>query len=173
VQRAKKAEDIADRLCKELDAERVSAAAMQTQLQKAKANAAAVIRLYSGSLAQFGGSTSAPPSDGDVGVSLAWLKSHVSMLPEFVGGAVDFGALAAVNSFARLLLRGGCSHTEVVTKEEFSSPEDVSEASSGLRKSVRNFISSFWIRFGQAEAKKMAEARRAEVHIFCYALYVV
>jgi hypothetical protein len=95
------------------------------------------------------------------------------MLPEFVGGDVDFGALVVVNSFARLLRRGGYSHTEVVTKEEFSSLEDVGEASLGLRKSVRNFISSFWIRFGQAEANKMAEARRAVIHIFCYALYVV
>jgi len=64
---------------------------MHTRLQKAEAEAAAVIGLYSGSLAQFGGSTSAPPSGGDFGVSLAWLKSHISMLPEFVGGAIDFG----------------------------------------------------------------------------------
>ena len=170
VQRAEKAEDIADRLRKELDAERTSAAAVQTRMQKAEAEAAAIIGLYSGSLAQFGGSTSAPPTSGDVGVSLAWLRSHISMLPDFVGGAVDFGALAAVNSFARLLRCGGCSHAEAVGKEEFSSVEDLDEASSGLRKSVWNFVSSFWIRFGRAEAKKMAEARCAEVHIFLVTL---
>ena len=96
------------------------------------------------------------------------------MLPEFVGGAVDFGALAAVNSFTRLLHHGGCSHAEAVAKEEFSSAEDVVEATSSLRKSVRNFISLFWIRFGWAEEKKMPEARRAEVCIFfCYPLYTV
>jgi len=88
------------------------------------------------------------------------------MLPDFVGGAIDFGALAEVKSFAWLLHRGGCSHGKAVTKEGFSSAEDVCEATSGLRKSVRNFISSFWIRFGWAEAKKMAEARRAEVRFF-------
>ena len=143
VQRAKKAKDIADRLRKELDAERTSAAAVQTRMQKAEAEAAAVIGLYSGSLAQFGGSTSAPPPNGDVGASLAWLKSHISMLSDFVGGAVDFGALAAVSSFARLLRRGGCSHAEAVTKEEFASAEDVGEGTSSLRKSVRDFISSF------------------------------
>ena len=126
----------------------------------------AIIGLYSGSVARFGGSTSAPPSSGDVGACLAWLKSHISMLPDFVGGAVDFGALAAVSSFARLLRRGGCSHAEAVAKEEFASAVDVGEGTSSLRKSIRNFISSFWIRFGRAEAKKMAEARRAEVHIF-------
>ena len=71
VLRAEKAKDIADRLHKELDAECVSAAVMQTRLQKVEAEAVAVIGLYSGSLAQFGGSTSAPPFDGDVGVSLA------------------------------------------------------------------------------------------------------
>jgi hypothetical protein len=173
VQQAKKVEDIADRLRKELDAERASAAAMQTRLQKAEAEAAAVTGLYSGSLAQFGGSTSALSAGGDVGVSLAWLKSHISMLPEFVGGAVDFGALATVNSFARLLRRGGCCHVEVVAKEEFTLAEDVGEATSGLRTSVRNFINSFCIRFGRAEAKKMAEVRRAVVRIifFCYPLY--
>jgi hypothetical protein len=44
VQRAEKAEDIADHLRKELDAERVSAAAMQTQLQKVEAEAAMHLR---------------------------------------------------------------------------------------------------------------------------------
>ncbi|XP_021310427.1 uncharacterized protein LOC110433104 [Sorghum bicolor] len=162
VQRAEKAEDVADRLRKELDAERTSAAALQSRLQKAEVEAAAVVGLYTHSLAQFGGSTSAPPPSGDVGASLAWLKSHIRMLPDFVGGAVDFGALAAVSSFARLLRRGGCSHAEGVDKAEFATAEDVGEGTPGLRKFVRNFISSFWIRFGRAEAKKMAEARRAE-----------
>jgi len=166
VLRAEKAEDIADRLRKELDAERASAAAMQTRMQRAEAEAAAVVGLYTDSMAQFGGSTSAPPPNGDVGASLAWLKSHIRMLPDFVGGAVDFGALAAVSSFARLLRRGGCSHAEEVAKEEFALAEHVGEGTSSLRKSVRNFINSFWIRFGRAEAKKMAEARRAEVRIF-------
>jgi len=165
LQRAEKVEDIADRLCKELDAERASAAVMETCMQKAEAEAAAVVGLYTDSLAQFGGSTSAPPPSSDVGASLAWLKSHIRMLPDFVGGAVGFGALAAVSSFARLLRRGGCSHAEGVAKEEFVLAEDVGEGTSGLRKSVWNFISSFWIRFGRAEAKKMAEARRAEVHV--------
>ena len=171
VQRAEKADDITERLRKELDAEHVSVAAMQTRLQEAEA--VAVIGLYSGSLAQFGGSTSAPPSGGDVGVSLAWLKSHISMLPHFVGGAIDFRALAVVNSFARLLHRGGCSHAEAVAKEEFSSAADVGEATSSLLKSVRNFISSFWIRFGWVEAKNMAEARRAEVRLFFVVLWTL
>jgi hypothetical protein len=143
VQRAEKAEGIADRLRKELDAERTCAAMVQTRMQKAEEEAAAVIGLYSGSLAQFGGSTSAPPTSSDVGASLAWLKSHISMLPDFVGGVVDFGALVAVSSFARLLRRGGCSHAEEVAKEEFRSAEDVGEGISSLRKSIRNFINSF------------------------------
>ena len=164
LQRAEKAEDIADRLRKELDAERTSAAELQTRMQKAEAEAGAIVVLYTDSLARFGGSTSAPPASGDIGASLTWLKSHIRMLPDFVGGAVDFGALAAVSSFARLLRRGGCSHAEEVAKEEFGSAEDVGEGTSSLRKSVQNFISLFWIRFGRAEAKKMAEARHAEVH---------
>ena len=172
LQRAEKAEDIAERLRKELDAERTSAAELQTRIQKAEAEAAAIVGLYADSLAKFGGSTSAPPPGGDVGAALAWLKSHIRMLPDFVGGAVDFGALAAVSSFARLLRRGGCSHAEGVDKAEFATAEDVGEGTPGLRKSVRNFISSFWIRFGRAEAKKMAEARRAEVFFDLVFLFV-
>jgi len=54
-------------------------------MQKAEAEATAVVGLYADSLAQFGGSTSAPPPSDDVGASLAWLKSHIRMLPDFVG----------------------------------------------------------------------------------------
>ena len=93
VERAEKAEGIAGRLCEELDAERTSAAALQTRMRKAEEEAAAVVGLYSSSLAQFGGSMSARPPGGDIGASLAWLKSHIGMLSDFVGGAVDFGAL--------------------------------------------------------------------------------
>ena len=89
VQRAEKAEDVADRLRKELDAERTSAAALQSRLQKAEVEAAAVVGLYSHSLAQFGGSTSAPPPSGDVGASLAWLKSHIRMILIEGGGRVS------------------------------------------------------------------------------------
>ena len=65
------------------------------------------------------------------------------MLLDFVGGAVDFGALAVVSSFARLLRHEGCSHAEGVAKEEFAAAEDVGEGTSSVRKSIRNFISSF------------------------------
>jgi len=51
LQRAEKAEDIAEGLRKELDAERESAAAMQTRMQKAEAEAADVVGLYTNSLA--------------------------------------------------------------------------------------------------------------------------
>jgi len=84
LQRAEKAEGIAERLRKELDAERMSAAELQTHMQKAEAEAAAIVGLYADSLAKFGGSTSAPPPGGDVGAALAWLKSHIRMLPDFV-----------------------------------------------------------------------------------------
>jgi hypothetical protein len=88
MQRVEKAEDIAERLRKELDAERLSAAELQTRMQKAEAEAAAIVELYADSLAKFGGSTSAPPPSGDVGACLAWMKSHIRMLPDFVGGGL-------------------------------------------------------------------------------------
>jgi hypothetical protein len=36
--------------------------------------------------------------------------------------------------------------------------------SDSLQKSVHNFMSSFWVFFGQAAAKQMAEDHRVEVH---------
>ena len=169
VQWAEKADGIAARLQEELEAECTSIAAMQTRIKEAEVEATSVIGLYSNALAQFGSSTSAPLGCGDVGVCLAWVRSHVSKLPDFVGGAVDFGTVAADSTFGRLLRRGGCLHVEAVQKESFSSVAEVGEATFGLRKSVQNFISSFEARFGRAEARNMAEACHAEVRHGCLA----
>jgi hypothetical protein len=163
VQRAEKADEISRCLCEELEAEWRSTSVMQSWLKDAHEQTTAVVGLYSNALSQFGGSTSAPPRCGDVGVSLAWLRSHVSKLPDFVGGAVDVGALVAVSSFDRLLCRDEFSHIEALQKEIFSSVVDVGDATSSLGRSVWNFFGSFWARFVWSEARSIVEARRAEV----------
>jgi len=172
VQRATKAAEVSDRLREELATERESASSMRNRLKEAEVQASAIVGLYRDALGQFGGSTSAPPEGEDVAAILAWLKSHIIKLPDFVGGAVDFGALARVSFFACLLGHGGCTHVESMQKENIASASDVGESTSGVRRSVRDFISSFWAKFGWAEARSMAEAWRLEVcwfllHLVC------
>lgn len=54
-------------------------------------------------------------------------------------------------------------HAEGVRKEKLGGLADHGESSPELRKSIHNFIGSFWVNFGRAKAKQMAEDRRAEV----------
>jgi hypothetical protein len=67
---------------------------------------------------------------------LSWLKAHVEKLPDFVGGAVDFGALASAINFAKMLAQGGCTHTESIKKEKLSGPSDLGVTSPTLRRSI-------------------------------------
>ena len=103
-----------------------------------------------------------------------WLKSHIIKLPDFVEGAVDFGALAGVSSFAHVLRCKGCAHVVAIQKENINFAADVGESTSSVRRSVRNFISSFWAKFGWAEVRNMAEARRISrlVGLLLFLLYV-
>jgi hypothetical protein len=119
--------------------------------------------MFVAALGQFGGSTSDMPEEPITFNLLSWLKAHVKKLPAFVGGAADFGALAGGTNYVKMLARGGCIHTEIIKKEKLSGPFDLGETSPTLRRSIRNFMSSFWVDFGRAEARKMAEDRRAEV----------
>jgi hypothetical protein len=63
---------------------------------------------YSAVLGEFGDSTSALSEEPSAFNLLSWLKAHVEKLPSFVGGAVDFGALARATNFAKMLAHGGC-----------------------------------------------------------------
>ena len=74
---------------------------------------------------------------------LGWLRSHVARLPDFVGGNVDFGALAGASSFTHLVRHGGYEHLVAIQKEKIGSSSELGEYSSKLWMSVQNFISSF------------------------------
>lgn len=80
-----------------------------------------------------------------------------------MGGAIDFGALAGATHFAKMLARVGCGHTEGMEKESLAGPLELGGTSDGLRRSVWNFMTSFWIPFGRVSARKMAEERHVEV----------
>lgn len=115
-------------------------------------------------LGRFGGSTSDLLEEPTAFNLLSWLKVHVENLHAFVGGTVDFGALAGANNYAKMLARRGCTHTESVQKEKLVGPSDLGATSTGVRKSIRNFMNSFWVNFSRVEAQKMAEDRRVEVY---------
>ena len=84
-------------------------------------------------------------------------------LPDFVGGAVDFGALASATNLSKMLAQDGCPHTKDLKERDLEGPADLGTPSHDIRRSVHHFMKSFWVRFGQAEAHSMAEAHRAEV----------
>jgi hypothetical protein len=49
------------------------------------------------------GSTSLLPSDPSAFNIFSWMKPNFLKLPDFVGGAVDFGVLASATNFSKML----------------------------------------------------------------------
>ena len=99
-----------DNLRKEVDAERESGVALKAQvdvlskrLEDVKSIGLAVAELYVGALEQFGGSTLPLPSEPSAFSIFSWLKANFMNLPNFVGGAVDFGALAFATNLSKML----------------------------------------------------------------------
>ena len=68
-------------------------------------------------------------------------------------------------NYAKLLARGGCTHTESIPEGALLGPEELGETSLGLRKALRNFIGYFWAPFRRAAARKLAEEKRAKVFL--------
>ena len=84
-------------------------------------------------------------------------------LPDFIGGAVDFGALVSVINLSKMLAQDGCPHTEDIKERDLEGPADLGMTSRDIRRSVHHFMKSFWVRFGRVEARSMVEARRAKI----------
>lgn len=100
-------------------------------------------RLYREALEGFGGTTSELLEDKSAPALMECLRSHIQKLPNFMGGAIDFGALAGATNFAKMLVRGGYGHTEDVAKESLAGPSELGGTFDGLRKSMRNFMTTF------------------------------
>jgi hypothetical protein len=118
---------------------------------------------YKAAVEKFGGQISALPEEASAFNLLTWLKSHMEKVPSFMGGVVDFAALASATNFGKMLMRKGCTHATEVEHEALADASSLGEASDALWKPVRNFIVSFWTLFGRASAKQMAEERQAKV----------
>jgi hypothetical protein len=65
----------------------------------------AITELYVGALERFGGSTSSLPSKPLALNIFSWMKANFLKLCDFVGGAVDFGALASATNLSKMLMQ--------------------------------------------------------------------
>ena len=73
------------------------------RLEDAKELRVAATKLYVGTLEQFRGSTSALPTKPSAFNIFSWMKVNFVKLPDFIGGAIDFGALASATNFSKIL----------------------------------------------------------------------
>ena len=93
-----------------MDAERESGTALKAQvdmlskrLEDAKSIELATTELYVRALEQFRGSTPPLPSEPSAFNIFSWLKANFMKLPDFVGDAMDFGALAFATNLSKML----------------------------------------------------------------------
>jgi hypothetical protein len=140
---------------------------LNKRLEDAKAIGLAAARLYTNALSQFGGVTSLLPLDPSAYSVFSWMKSNFAKLLDFMGGAIDFGALSTAMNFSKMLTQSGYTHIEgLKEKKDIKDLAELGETSRGLLRSVRNFMKSLWVKFGRADAPSMAEAQHAAVSPF-------
>lgn len=96
------------------------------------------------------------------------MKSNFAKWLDFVIGTVDFGALSSATNLSKTLSKLGCTHVKHLReKKDFQSPAELGESSRAIAKSMKNFIGSFRLKFGRADARSLAEAWRAAVRVSC------
>ena len=76
---------------------------LSKRLEDAKSIRLAAAKLHVGALEQFGGSTPPLPSEPSTFNIFSWLKANFMKLSDFVGGAMDFGALASTTNLTKML----------------------------------------------------------------------
>ena len=106
---ALKATETADNLRKQVDTERESSIALKAQVELLTkrlevANAAGWPQPSFMWLKRFGGSTSSLPSEPLALNLFSWMKANFVKLSNFVGGTVDFGALASATNLSKVML---------------------------------------------------------------------
>jgi hypothetical protein len=71
------------------------------------------------------------------------MKSNFAKLLDFMGGAIDFGALSTAMNFSKMLTQSGYTHTKgLKEKKDIKDPAELGETSRGLSRSVQNFMKS-------------------------------
>ena len=70
------------------------------------------------------------------------MKANFLKLPDFVGRAIDFGALTSATNFSKMLKQDGCSHIEGVIEKDLEGSTELGVTSQSVRRSVRNFMAA-------------------------------
>ena len=98
-----------------MNVERESSVALKAQvdvlfkrLEDAKAVGLATADLCIGALGQFAGVASSLSPEPLAYIIFSWMKSNSAKLPDFVGGAVEFGALSAATNSSKMLAIDDC-----------------------------------------------------------------
>ena len=71
------------------------------------------------------------------------MKANFLKLPDFVGGDVDFRALASTTNLSKMLAQDGFPHTKDVKERDLEGSTDLGVTSRDIRRSVHHFIKSF------------------------------
>ena len=101
---------------------------LQKHLEEARVASVLAAELYRAALASFGGATSPLPADACAYGILAWFKENVAKLPEFVGGAMDFGALSCAMNLCKTLGKLSFTHfAGLKGRKEFEGPSELGE----------------------------------------------
>jgi hypothetical protein len=138
-------------------------AAFEAERESCRTSLMEVATLYATGLQTFGGITTELPTEGPLNDVAAWMKFNFSKLPEFIGGVSDFGALAGVTSFCKLLAAHGCSHASEIRTKAMETVDSLGDLPEVVQKSIKRFMKYFWCEKGRDTAKVMSEARRAKV----------
>lgn len=168
--RALKANETAENIWMEVEAERNSGVALKAQvdmlnkrLDDAQIVGLATAELYANTLGRYGGTTPSLVAESSVFSIFTWMKTNFAQLSDFIGGIFYFRALASATNFSKMLLEEGCFHIENLKKKDLAGVFALGETSRAVKRSVLNFMKSFWVKFCRAEARSMAEARCTEV----------
>jgi len=73
------------------------------------------------------------PSDPSVFSIFSWMKANFIKLPNFVGEAIDFGALASATNLSKMLTQDGSSHVEGVKEKDLEGPTKLGVTSRVLK----------------------------------------
>lgn len=138
-------------LRKEIEAERSLSQALEVQvevlqkwLEDARAAGVAAAELYQSALASFGGTTSPLPIDASALGVFGWFKENLAKLPDFIRGAMDFGALSCATNLCKTLGRMGCSHfASLKGRKDLDGPSELGETSAEISKPVLEFHEIF------------------------------
>ena len=71
------------------------------------------------------------------------VKANFMKLPDFVGGAVNFGALASATNLSKMLAQDGCPHTRGMKERDLEGPADLGATFCDIHRLVCHFMKSF------------------------------